>query len=117
MRVPTLLVCGINDQTVLCVRPYATDFQPEFLPNYEHANFDCGHDFFLEGQCSSMNESMAVMEMVSSFIFPAEDSETESDPTDSPSSFSSAFNQRVTERLLWVPTVSVAFVLHALLGW
>lgn len=68
IEVPTLFICGVDDSALLCNNSYATDYTPELLPKYEHANYNCGHDFFLEGQCNSMAESRAVMEKITAFV-------------------------------------------------
>ncbi|CAB9496528.1 Alpha beta hydrolase [Seminavis robusta] len=68
IEIPTLFICGLEDTSLLCNRPYATDFPVDFLPDYEHANFQCGHDFFLEGNCVTMEESQAVMDKITSFV-------------------------------------------------
>lgn len=82
--IPTLFVCGANDFTLLCNNPYATNIPKGLLPVYEHSSFECGHDFFLEGNCNSIEESVAVMEKVTSFLFPEleaiEDQDTSTDP-------------------------------------
>lgn len=64
----TLFVCGVHDTSILCNNSYAYDFSPDLLPNYERANFACGHEFFNDGDCSSMDESYAVMEKMTEFI-------------------------------------------------
>jgi hypothetical protein len=48
---------------------YATKVPVELIPNYEHANYQCGHDFFLQGNCVDMNESQAVMDKITAFVF------------------------------------------------
>lgn len=68
--VPTLFICGLNDFALLCNNPYATNFDPTLIPDYEHSNFQCGHDFFLEGQCATLDESQAVMDKITSFVLP-----------------------------------------------
>ena len=68
IEVPSLFICGLNDFALLCNNSYVTDYPEELLPNYEHANYNCGHDFFLEGQCSDMEESQAVMDKITAFV-------------------------------------------------
>lgn len=84
IEVPTLFVCGLNDFALLCNHDYVTNFPPELLPNYEHANFECGHDFFLEGNCNSMDESQAVMDKITSFVLGTEDSDDKETSTSAP---------------------------------
>lgn len=69
IEIPTLFICGVNDVALLCNKPYVSNFSPDLLPNYEHANFDCGHDFFMQGNCDSMDTSRAVMEKITAFVF------------------------------------------------
>ncbi|KAL3917718.1 MAG: hypothetical protein SGILL_004583 [Bacillariaceae sp.] len=88
IAVPTLFICGLNDFALLCNDDYVTDFPPELLPDYEHANFECGHDFFLEGNCNNLDESQAVMDKITAFVFATEHSgenETMPMPTSEPS--------------------------------
>lgn len=68
IRTPTLFICGVDDRSILCNNSFAHDFAPGFLPNYEHANFYCGHEFFKGGDCRSQEESMAVMNKITSFV-------------------------------------------------
>lgn len=68
IEIPTLFICGVSDFALYFNNSYATDFPPELLPNYEHANFECGHDFFLEGDCTTMAESQAVMDKITIFV-------------------------------------------------
>ena len=68
ITVPTLFICGLQDTALLCNNSFATDVSSDLLPNYEHVNYQCGHDFFLEGQCDSMEESQAVMDKITAFV-------------------------------------------------
>lgn len=68
IEIPTLFVCGTHDFALLCNNPFATEFATELLPNYEHVNFDCGHDFFLEDNCISMEETRSVMDKITTFV-------------------------------------------------
>ena len=82
IEVPTLFICGLGDFALLCNNPYVTEYPSELLPNYEHANFECGHDFFLEGNCANMNESVAVMDKITAFVLGAGETATdEPEPT------------------------------------
>lgn len=97
VKIPTLFVCGLGDPATLCNNSYVHDFPPELLPNYEHANYQCGHNFFLEDDCNSMQETMAVMEKITSFVMTTDDSaddesveEGSSDQSDESSESSSA---------------------------
>jgi pimeloyl-ACP methyl ester carboxylesterase len=60
IEIPTLFVCGVNDFALLCNRTYATSVPVELIPNYEHVNYECGHDFFYPDACVDMDESQAV---------------------------------------------------------
>lgn len=66
--IPTLFICGVHDVSILCNNSFATDYPPELLPNYEHANFQCEHTFFNKGDCSSMDESRAVMDKITAHV-------------------------------------------------
>ena len=68
ITIPTLFLCGLGDSALLCSNEYATNYPPELLPNYEQVNFPCGHDFFLEGNCDSMETSTKVMDEITSFL-------------------------------------------------
>ncbi|KAG7352230.1 hypothetical protein IV203_008278 [Nitzschia inconspicua] len=70
IKIPTLFICGLNDFALLCNNPYATEFDPILIPEYEHATFECGHDFFLEGNCATSQESQDVMDKITSFVLP-----------------------------------------------
>lgn len=68
IEIPTLFVCGDADFALYCNNTYATSYPPELLPNYEHVNFDCGHDFFLEGDCADMEVTESVMDKITMFV-------------------------------------------------
>jgi len=70
ISVPTLFICGLSDSALLCNNSYVTDYPPDLLPDYEHANYQCGHDFFLEGNCASMEETQKVMDKITMFVLP-----------------------------------------------
>lgn len=71
IAIPTLFICGLGDSALLCNNTFVTDFPPALLPDYEHANYQCGHDFFLEGNCISMEESQKVMNKITDFVLPS----------------------------------------------
>jgi len=73
IEIPTIFVCGTNDPAILCNSSYVTNVPNGLLPNYEHVNFACGHDFFLEGNCNTMDESFKVMEKITSFLMAQSD--------------------------------------------
>ena len=115
ITVPTLFICGLGDVFLLCNNTYATDFPPELLPDYEHANFACGHDFFLPGDCSSTEESQLVMDKITSFVLPSlveNGNETESNPpmesTDSPTATP---NDSSSQRLAPIVATGLAAVM------
>jgi pimeloyl-ACP methyl ester carboxylesterase len=68
IEIPTLFICGLADFALYCNNPYATDIPSGLLPNYEHANFECGHDFFLEIDCTDTAENRAVMDKITAFV-------------------------------------------------
>jgi pimeloyl-ACP methyl ester carboxylesterase len=70
VTIPTLFICGLSDTFLLCNSTYFSDYPPDILPDYEHVNFECGHDFFLPDNCISMDESQRVMEKITSFVLP-----------------------------------------------
>jgi hypothetical protein len=69
IAIPTLFICGVNDIFLLCNNSYTTNVPVELIPNYEHVNYQCGHDFFLQGSCVDMAESQAVMDKITAFVF------------------------------------------------
>lgn len=82
--VPVLFVCGAQDPFVLCTRPYT---EPgELVPEYTYYEATtCGHDFFLEGDCSDPTESQKVITTITEFIARNDTSTAIAEPGMSPS--------------------------------
>lgn len=84
IHVPTLFVCGANDISLLCNHSYAQNVGDLFpKASYDAVVYDCGHDFFLPGNCASNEESQQVMKRITDFVFATAKENTTTIPTTS----------------------------------
>ena len=116
ISIPVLFVCGETDPVLLCSLPSVAP--GDLVPDYTYYGAEsCGHDFFLEGDCTDPSAGKEVMTAITDFIMAERDVPDDTgEPTPAPVPPARTSTSRAERKIATAESVLLA-LLYLVYGW